>query len=72
MISLCFFTGANEIPPMGLPFVPKLQFNSSSPFPTASTCALVLTLSTMYADDEKEFESHMNDAFISHGGFGLC
>ena len=68
---LNFFTGAESIPPCGFPpGKPVLSFNSSNPYPTASTCALELTLPTKY-DDYQEFKSKMDQAFSMHGGFGL-
>lgn len=65
---LSFFTGCKEVPPLGLPHPAKLNFNSITPFPTASTCAIELTLPTKY-NTEEEFESSMNTAFLQHGGF---
>ena len=44
-----FFTGAEEIPPMGYDRLPELNFNSSSHSPTSSTCGLQLTLPTRYS-----------------------
>ena len=67
---LIFFTGAKEIPPLGLPHDPQLNFNSTLSYPTASTCAIELTLPTMY-EDNHEFEAAMNTAFLAYGGFGL-
>ena len=68
---LSFFTGADEIPPLGLPHDPQLNFSPISPFPTASTCAIQLTLPTMHHEDSHQFDSSMDQAFLSHGGFGL-
>ena len=67
---LSFFTGSKEVPPLGLPHTPALNFSCNSPFPTASTCAIELTLPTIY-DIEDDFETSMNTAFLQHGGFGL-
>ena len=68
---LNLFTGSESIPPCGFPpGKPVLSFNSSNPYPTASTCALELTLPTKY-DDYQEFKSKMDQAFSMHGGFGL-
>ena len=47
---LSFFTGAEQVPPAGFDRECTLNFNSSNIYPTASTCALVLTLPTMYYD----------------------
>lgn len=67
---LSYFTGATEVPPLGFPHNPQLNFSSISPYPTASTCAIELTLPTMY-DSTNQFEEKMEQAFLSHGGFGL-
>ncbi len=67
---LSFFTGANEIPPLGLPHDPQLNFSPSGVYPTASTCAIELTLPTRYEHSD-EFDKALNTAFISHGGIGL-
>ena len=40
---LVFFSGANDIPPMGYPYDPVINFNPISPYPTSSTCALQVT-----------------------------
>ena len=39
---LCFFTGADSIPPLGMKAA-TLNFNPKIVFPTASTCAIELT-----------------------------
>ena len=49
-----------------------LNFNSCNVYPTASTCALTLTLPTKYHDDYYHFKDKMLYAFANHGGFGLC
>jgi len=71
MVLSCF-TGATEIPPLGFPHVPQLNFSSKSPYPAASECATELTLSTMY-QNSSPFEMKIEQAFLSHGhgGFGL-
>ena len=66
---LIFFTGADTIPPQGYPSA-NLYFSHSNIFPTASTCAITLTLPTKHIKYE-HFKSHMNIAFSMHGGFGL-
>ena len=68
---LSFFTGANRIPPIGFHGC-TLNFSSSSIFPTASTCALTLTLPTKYYDNYHEFKEKVMFGFYNHGGFGLC
>ena len=67
---MSFFTGAEEIPPMGYDRTPEINFNSSSPYPTSSTCALQLTLPTRYSE-YGPFKRALDAAFIMHGGFGL-
>ena len=44
-IIVAFFTGADAVPPLGYPSV-TLNFNDENIYPTASTCAIVLTLPT--------------------------
>ena len=66
---LAFFTGADCIPPLGYKSA-TLTFNPRDPYPTASTCAIQLTLPTKYSDYD-DFKSHMDTAFKMHGGFGL-
>ncbi len=56
---------------MGWENCPVLNFNDDNPFPTASTCALHLTLPTRYYNDYKDFAKAMDVGFIYHGGFGL-
>lgn len=41
---LIFFTGASRIPPLGFPKSPTLNFSEENIYPTASTCALILTI----------------------------
>ena len=66
---ISFFTGGDCIPPLGFETA-ILNFNSTNPYPTASTCAIHLTLPTKYEDYE-EYKKHMDTAFKMHGGFGL-
>ena len=67
---MSFFSGADDIPPMGYPRAPELNFNPSSRYPTASTSALQLTLLTCY-DQYDQFKGALEFAFKMHGGFGL-
>lgn len=70
---LTFFTGAEVPPPTG--FQPAtLKFNHSADleFPTASTCALELTLPTKHHNNPALFSMKMLYALNNHGGFGLC
>ena len=70
---LSFFTGCTRLPPMGFgPSQCHLNFSSSNIYPTASTCALILTLPTLYCQSYTEFKEKMCFAFTNHGGFGLC
>ena len=68
---LSFFTGADDIPPMGYAHAPELNFNPNSPYPTSSTCALQLTLPTRYSD-YGPYKQALDTAFTMHGGFGLA
>ena len=52
---LVFFTAAERLPPGGFNKVCTLNFNLLNVYPTASTCALVLTLPTMYYDTYDTF-----------------
>ncbi len=66
---LVFFTGADSIPPTGYETA-TLNLNDTNHFPTASTCAVQLTLPTKY-HDYNDFKSVMDTAMKMHGGFGL-
>lgn len=67
---LSFYTGAEEIPPLGFPHEPTLVFSTTNPYPTASTCAIQLTLPTKY-ETYSDFNRSMSYAILNHGGFGL-
>lgn len=67
---LTFFSGADDITPMGYVHAPEINFNHSSPYPTSSTCALQLTLPTCYSE-YGPFKHALDTAFTMHGGFGL-
>ena len=67
---LSFFTGADSIPPpLGYASV-TLNFNDEISYPTASTCAIELTLPTKHKD-YTVFKEHMYVALTMHGGFRL-
>ena len=66
---LAFFTGGDSIPPLGYKSA-VLSFNPVNPYPTASTCAIELTLPSKYRDYE-QFKKQLDTAFRLHGGFGL-
>lgn len=42
---ISFFTGGDCVPPLGFESA-VLNFNAANPYPTASTCAINLTLPT--------------------------
>ena len=67
---LSFFTGAEEIPPLGFPHDPTLNFSDDNLYPTASTCAIELTLPTQY-ETYDQFKKYVSYAMLNHGGFGL-
>ena len=66
---MSFFTGSDSIPPLGLPDA-VLNFNLDNIYPTASTCAIELTLPSKLHSYE-EFKANLTTAFTMHGGFGL-
>ena len=71
---LSFITGAEEILPGGYGWLitPQIHFSDIQPYPTASTCAIALTLPTKYYDEPYDvFKKAMNTAMTCHGGFGL-
>ena len=68
---LAFFTGAEAIPSTGFQPPPTLRFSHSNVLPTASTCAVSLTLPTCYHDKPDTFRQKMVFAITHHGGFGL-
>ena len=68
---LSFFTGASRIPPIGFDKACTLTFNGINVYPTASTCAFILTLPTLYYNSYPTFKEQMLFAFRNHGGFGL-
>ena len=68
---LFFFSGVDKVSLTGLPYKPKLKFNPTSLFPTASTCLLELTLPTQLNNSYDTFKRNFPVAFKHHGGFGL-
>ena len=64
---LSFFTGCEAIPPLGFPDV-TLSFNSEHSYPSASTCAVELTLPTKFQDYDV-FAQNLTVAFTKHLGF---
>lgn len=67
---LAFFTGADSIPPLGYTSA-LIHFNNTNQYPTASTCAIVLTLPTRHKE-YRQFKKQLDVAFTMHGGFGLA
>lgn len=67
---LSFTTGSESVPPMGFDHPLGLRFNSTNVLPTSSTCALELTLPSMYHDDDLAFMNKMSYGLRNHGGFG--
>jgi len=65
-----FFSGAFGIPPAGYDVDPFIYFSDKNLYPTASTCALQLTLPTRYSD-YSSFKNALDTGFLMHGGFGL-
>ena len=68
---LSFLTGADQLPPLGLPYSPSMYFSETNQFPTASTCAIHMCLPTMYWNDYSKFRKILSLSFKHHGGFGL-
>ena len=66
-----FFSGACNVPPAGYDVDPAIYFsNGNNYYPTASTCALQLTLPTCYSNFSS-FKEALDTGFLMHGGFGL-
>ena len=67
---MIFFSGSDKLPPLGFPKKPSLHFNSTNIYPTASTCALELTLPSKYGTNYDAFKAAMFVGLKYHGGFG--
>lgn len=65
-----FFSGASKVPPLGFSKTPTLNFSGDNIYPTASTCALTLTLPTRYREDYESYKRALRVGFKFHGGFG--
>ena len=65
---LSFFTGAEYPPSLGFGIPASVRFNSDSQFPLASTCALELTLPTMYYNNPVLFREKFIYGVKNHGG----
>ena len=66
---ISFFTRSDRVPPLGYESI-TLSFNKDYLYPTASTCAVKLTVPTIH-NDYNAFKLHMDVAMTMHGGFGL-
>ena len=75
-VVLYFFSGAEEIPPMGYGSLisPCVHFFlDEEPYPKASTCAIELKLPTRYHQGPYSlFKEAMDIGMLCHGGFGLA
>ena len=66
-----FFSGAyDDVPRAGYGVDPAIYFSNENIYPTSSTCALQLTLSTRYSDFYL-FKKALDTGFLMHGGFGF-
>ena len=63
---LAFFTGAERIPVLGFDYPPCVRFSATTIFPTASTCALELTLPTRYFNQPELFKEKITYAMLNH------
>ena len=68
---LSFFTGTEYPPPGGFQVPASINFNPTSEFPLASTCAIQLTLPTQHYDNPERFFERMVYGIANHGRFGL-
>ena len=66
---LIFFTGSDVVPPLGYYSEPILTFDNTE-LPTASTCALTLTLPLNH-QTYLSFKDKVTFSMKNHGGFGL-
>ena len=67
LYSALYITGAEEIPPLGIPHDATLGFSGTNPYHTASTCAIQLTLPFKYATCES-FRKYVFYAMVNHDG----
>ncbi|XP_033759569.1 G2/M phase-specific E3 ubiquitin-protein ligase-like [Pecten maximus] len=65
---LSFWTGAASIPPLGFEKSLDVSFGSTKQFPTAHTCALILTIWRGF-DDPDEFQDTITKAIKWAGEF---
>ena len=67
---LVFFTGADEIPPLGFPKVCSVIFLHDAKLATASTCDLQLRLPTGHGEDFSSFQEAIILSILGNDGFG--
>jgi len=67
---LNFCTGSEYPPILGFSNPIEIRFDPDNDFPTASTCALQLTLPTKFSDYNM-FKEKIAYAMFNHGGFGM-
>lgn len=68
---LVFFTGTNQIPPLGFGKTPTVSFlRHNDLFATASTCDVRLRLPIKYGDDLEAFKQAMIMSLKDNDGFG--
>ena len=70
---LIFATGADRVPPLGFAPKPLIQFSDESNYPTANTCANILTLPL--ANNERCYEwfkNAMDFGILNSPGFGVA
>ena len=67
---LAFFSGADQVPPLGFEHTATLSFHRGQEvLPTASTCTLELTLPILHLE-YSSFRRFMHTGLREHGGFG--
>lgn len=71
---LVFFTGTNQVPPLGFERNPTVTFlqQDTALFATASTCDLKLRLPIKYSDDSEAFKQAMIMSLKDNDGFGAA
>ncbi|KAB0795188.1 hypothetical protein PPYR_12027 [Photinus pyralis] len=71
---LIFATGADCVPPLGFPIVPKIMFlhgENSGKYPLANTCALNLKIPTIHKRYD-DFKANLDFAFGNCKSFGFA
>ena len=69
---LVFFSGSDQIPPLGFDEEPSVVFlhDQGSRFATASTCSLQLRLPTCHGDNYTKFKEDIILSVKGNDGFG--